>query len=152
MKAYAHPSTIGTEMRHGEGYLFFMAYLQIVAGALNLIFSAFAIGRAATTGNMDFLGLTATTDALGGVAGIDLHGILASMMAGYMVIQLAFGWVAGLMMIGAAICCLKRRGRWFVAASSVLNLFNFPHGTTVAIMMLHGLSRPGISRVFDEDR
>lgn len=146
MKAYAHAHPVDIQLRRGEGYLYFMAYLQILAGVLSLLFSVFAIARAVSAGDLNMLNLTATTAGYDGSS----PGFLETLLAGYMVVQLTFGWLMGLALIGSAICCLKHTGRRFIVIASVLNLFNFPHGTTVAIMMLHGLSRRGISDVFDE--
>jgi len=54
----------------------------------------------------------------------------------------------GYLLIVAGAFCLKPRGRRFVVTAAVINLVNFPHGTTVGILVLHGLARPAVVRAF----
>jgi len=62
--------------------------------------------------------------------------------------EFAFGWIFGLLMIVSGALSIRKKGRRFVTTSAIINLFNFPHGTTVAILVLHGIARPGISGAF----
>lgn len=144
MKHYADPQSLETPMRRGEGYLYFMATLQIAAGALSVLFSLLALLRYASVGEASLLNPVVVADAFDGLGA----GNLNSIIAGYVGFQVTYGWVMGLLLIIAGVCCLKRREKPIVAAAAALNLFNFPHGTTVGIMMLHGLTRPGISHAF----
>ena len=124
----------------GVGYLAFMAYLQIGVGLLTILFSAFAI----------FQVFIIDPQLLNPViAGETSRSFFGRLIAGYMAFQMMFGWLLGAMMIMAGICCLQLRGRTFVTASAVLNLLNFPHGTTAAIMMLHGFRRQEVVEALD---
>lgn len=124
----------------GVGYLTFMGYFQIGVGLLTVLFSALAI----------FQGAIIDPQLLNpAVAGEASRGFFGRMIAGYMAFQMTFGWLLGAMMIMAGVCCLQLRGRTFVTVSAVLNLLNFPHGTTAAIMMLHGFRRQEVVDALD---
>lgn len=121
----------------GVGYLTFMGYFQIGVGLLTVIISAFAI-------------LIIDPQLLNPVvAGEASRAFFGRLIAGYMACQMVFGWLLGPMMIIAGVCCLQLRGRTFVTVSAVLNLLNFPHGTTAAIMMLHGFRRQEVVEALD---
>lgn len=128
----------------GAGYFYFTGVLQIGAGVLNLLFSllGFLQARAAGVG-----GLLEAQGLAEWFSGRGLEGS-AAVIAGLVAFQIAFGWIFGLLLIAAGICSLKCRARGFVWFSTVVNLFNFPHGTTVALMTWHGLNRRGIARAF----
>jgi len=124
----------------GVGYLTFMGYFQIGVGLLTVLFSALAI----------FQGSIIDPQLLNPmVAGEASRGFFGRMIAGYMAFQMVFGWLLGTMMIMAGVCCLQLRGRTFVTVSAVLNLLNFPHGTTAAILMLHGFRRQEVIEALD---
>lgn len=128
----------------GQGYLTAMGYLQIVAGALTVLFSCLAMLKASTLSGTVLMSPAAIHEAFGGFAG----GGFTKFMAGYMSFLVMFGWILGLMMISAGIASLKCRGRYWIGFVSILNLFSQPLATTVAMMMLHGLTRPRITAAF----
>lgn len=134
-------STSVQPMTRGVGYLYFMGYLQIGVGVLTIAFSALGIIQ----GLSSFPGLLSPSAVLDSASGW-----LVPILWAYMSFQISFGWIFGLLMIVAGVCCLLRRTRGFVATAAWMNLANFPHGTTAAIMMLHGLSRPGIAGAFED--
>ena len=144
MKRIANSRNEDVPLARGEGYLTFMGYLQIAVGVLTVVFSAVAIAEAAWIGHTGLFNPVNAATYFGGRA----TGSFTSLLAGYVAFQISYGWLMGAMLIAAGVCCLKRIARRFVAAVSVVNLVNFPHGTTVAILMLHGLSRPGIAGAF----
>ncbi len=125
----------------GEGYLYFVGQLQIVAGVLTVLFSLLTMIQAWTVNATAIMSPAEIYSAFGSPHG----GWFNKLLAAYMSFQVMFGWIIGLLMISAGICCLKNRGRTWVALTACLSLVNFPHGTTVALMVLHGLTRPRIS-------
>ena len=130
--------------RLGAGYLYFMGVLQIIAGGLNLAFSAFSFALADDLGAADLFTPGRVVDAFV-QRGIGWPDWVVSFMA----VQVVYGWIFGLLMIVAGICCLRRRARRFVWVSTIANLFNMPHGATVAFLVWHGLTRPRIAAAFD---
>lgn len=128
----------------GAGYFYFVGMLQIAAGTLSVLFSLLGFLQARAAGVTNLLEPQRVADwfAWQGVEGS------ASIIAGMVAFQLAFGWIFGALLIAAGICSLKRWACGFVWFATVVNLFNFPHGTTVALMTWHGLRRRGISRAF----
>ncbi|WP_193212612.1 hypothetical protein [Luteolibacter marinus] len=132
------------DFRRGEGYLVFMGYLQIVTGALTLLFSLMVMAHAWAVSDTVLMSPARIFHAFGS-ADADLF---TKMVAAYMSFQVMFGWILGLGTILAGIWSLNCRARRWVTAMAVLNLINFPHGTTVAIMVLHGMTRPGIAGAF----
>lgn len=130
--------------RRGAGYLYFVGILQIGAGMLSLLFSLLAFAHA---GSADAGGLLDPRQVAYRFAGHGSEG-WASFVAGYLSFHVTYGWIFGLLLITAGICCMRRRGRWLVRFSSLLNLLNFPHGTTAALMTWHGLNRDRISGAF----
>jgi hypothetical protein len=130
-------------LAHGEGYLIFVGYLQLVAGVLTVLFSVCSIVMILAA---DAPSLLNPLEAARSYAAPGSE--MLKLLAGYMSFQIVAGWLFGLLMILAGFLVFIRRGRRTVAAVAVLNLVNFPHGTTVAIMVLHGLGRPGIAAAF----
>jgi|GEM_PF-1685027 len=129
----------------GEGYLSFVGYLQIVAGVLTMLFSLFGMALAFAADEGSWLNPAAVYDAYEGTAeGV----VLLKLTATYVAVQLVLGWAFGLLLIVAGAFCLKPRAKRFVAAAAIINLVNFPHGTTVGILVLHGLGRPGVVQAF----
>lgn len=122
----------------------FMGYLQIAAGALTLLLSVMAITQTLVNGDAWWLNPMALVESE------EVFGSnpLISAFVVYLAFQMGFGWFLGLLMMGAGVFCLKPSGRRFVTWSSIFNLINFPHGTTVAIMVLHGLGKPEIRDAF----
>ena len=132
-----------TPLPHGEGYLKFMGYLQLIAGVLSVLFSGSATALILMANAPTLLNPLEVTKTFGSPTSESLN-----LLAGYMSFQIVSGWLFGLLMIISGVLVFRRKGRRTVAAAAILNLVNFPHGTTVAIMVLHGLSRPGISAAF----
>jgi len=131
-------------LQKGEGYLAFMGYLQIAGGTLTVLFSILAMLKAWSLSGMAMMSPGDIYQAFGGHG----EGSIDKLIAGYLSFLVMFGWVLGLMMITAGVCCLKRTGRRWVTVSSVLNLITLPHATTIAIMVLHGMTRRGIAAAF----
>ena len=128
----------------GEGYLMFVGYLQLVAGAMTLLFSALAIVLAMLASDASWMNPIAVARSFGP----EESSFFVKLIGAYMALQFAFGWLFGLLMVVGGVLCIRKKGRRFVTTSAVINLFNFPHGTTVAILVLHGIARPGISGAF----
>ena len=124
-----------------------MAYLQFAAAVFSVVFSLLGIAQGVAT-DPALLNPFTVAEIFRGAN----PGVLGRLVASFMVFQMTCGWLMGLLLIVGGVCCLKRRGRRFVAVSAIVNLINFPHGTTVAIMVLHGLSRPGIAQAFREPK
>ncbi|MDF1814301.1 MAG: hypothetical protein P1V20_19000 [Verrucomicrobiales bacterium] len=125
--------------KRGEGYLFFSGWLQIATGILSIIFSGlglFLIPGVTMGAAFDFT----ETHYLNSFAG--------KVINYFMIWQIALGWLTGLIMVVSGWLCLRMKGREFVKWASVVNLLNFPHGTTVAIMTLHGLAQRKITSAF----
>lgn len=129
---------------HGEGYLVFIGYLQLIAGVLTVMFSAMTVFLAMAVDPSPWVHPIEIARSFGPAD----SGVLAKLIAGYIAFQFTFGWIFGLSMILSRWLCLRHTGRRVVGAIAVLNLLNFPHGTTVAILVLHGLMRPGIAGAF----
>ena len=117
--------------RRGEGYLSFMGYLQIATGALSVLFSAGAVLTG--LGDSSLLNPVATAE--------DATNWLMALLTGYITLQMTVGWIPGVLQIVAGVCCLRHRAPGFVIFASWVNLINFPHGTTTALLMLYGISR-----------
>lgn len=123
----------------GEGQLTALGYLQIGTGSLTVLMS-----------------LMAVTHVLAGPSGLFAPAKLFSysadffdrLIAAYVLLQLTLGWVAGALQLVAGSCCLRGKGPRLVRLASVVSLINFPHGTVAALLMLHGLGRPEITRAF----
>ena len=142
-KMNAHPLTSTLPYSRGEGYLTFMGYLQIGAGTLTLLFSLCGIAS----------GLASDSSLLIPFNGEGpYNGFFQSLISAYLAFQITFGWLLGLLQIGAGIKCLHFKGRSLACVASAANMLNFPHGTTVSIMMLHGLITRDISRAFHDQR
>lgn len=133
-----------TPLPRGEGYLAFMGSLQIGAGVLTAFFSMLAIAQAWAVNAHVIMSPTEIYQAFGGYG----TGPFSRLIAGFISFQAMFGWMLGLVMIGGGICCLRRRGRAWVWLAGVIGLINFPHGTTVAVMVLHGLAQREIAAAF----
>lgn len=138
------PNAPGAGFRRGEGYLVFMGYLQIVTGVLTLLFSLTVIAHAWAVSATVLMSPARIYHLFGG---FDAD-VFTKLVAAYLSFQVMFGWILGLGTILAGIASLKCRGRRWITLMAVLNLVNFPHGTTVAIMVLHGMTRPGIAGAF----
>lgn len=143
------PPVSTTELpRCGAGYLYFVGILQIGAGLLSVLFSLLAflqVGLAESGGLLD------PQQVAHRFAGHGSEG-WASLVAGYVSFHVTYGWILGLLLISAGVCCIKLRARRLVWFSSLLNLLNFPHGTTAALMTWHGLSRDRISGAFSGEK
>lgn len=124
--------------------MYFVGVLQIVAGLLSVLFSLFGVLQSNSAGVEGLLNPQEVAHLFSGHE----SGEWINFVSGFVSLHLAYGWVLGLVLITAGICCIRRRARWFVWFSTVLNLVNFPHGTTVGLMTLHGLSRSRISGAF----
>ena len=129
---------------HGKGYLYFIGNLQIIAGILSIVLSLFVMLQAYSMHSTLLLGPIEIYQTFGGLQ----SGQFAKLIATSLSMQMMFGWVLGLMMISAGICCLRNKGRAWVTFVTAANLLNFPHGTTVALITIHGLTRPGIRGAF----
>jgi hypothetical protein len=128
-----------TRFPRGQGYLYFMAWLQIAAGALTTLFSVFGV----------FHGLVNDSSLLNPVeVGGESHGFWLGLVSGYIVFQMTYGWIFGLLHVASGVCCFGSRARGFVIFANAVNLLNFPHGTTVAFLTLHGMGVRSIARVF----
>jgi len=131
--------------RRGAGYLHFAGLLQIIAGTLSLAFSALGSSVAMAFGVENLFDPRAAADRFAGdgVAG------LGNLVAEFAAFQASYGWIFGLLLVVAGICTMRLRARRFIWTSTLVNLANFPHGTTVALLTWHGLTRPGVARAFD---
>lgn len=143
-----HTKTHTSPLPRGEGYLLFTGYLQLVAGALTIVFSGLAILLAMLAGDASWMNPFAAARTFGPAEA----GFFVKLIGAYMAMQVAFGWIFGLLMIIAGTLSIRKKSRRFVTTSAIINLFNFPHGTTVALLVLHGMCRPGISAAFIDDR
>lgn len=139
-----HSDLSDSPFPRGEGYLAFMGSLQIATGLFSSLFSMLAIAQAWSINAHVVMSPAEIHQAFGGYG----TGPFARLIAGYISFQAMFGWVLGLVMIGGGICCLRRRGRVWAWIAGLLGLLNFPYGTTVAVMVLHGLSQREISGAF----
>jgi hypothetical protein len=128
----------------GEGYIFFMAWLQLIAGALTLLFSLMTLGMVMFSKD----GSWASPAEVYRTIGPSEWSMFMKLMAAYIAFQFMFGWIFGLSLMLGGLLCLKRAGRGVVTAVAVLNLVNFPHGTTVGLLVLHGMTRRGIAGAF----
>lgn len=142
-----HTKNHTSSLPRGEGYLLFTGYLQLVAGALTILFSGMAIVMAMSAGDVSWMNPFAAAGMFGSAEG----GFFVKLIGAYMGLQIAFGWIFGLLMVASGVLSLRKKGRRFVTTSAIINLFNFPHGTTVAILVLHGIARPGISGAFEKE-
>lgn len=123
----------------GQGYLYFVAWLQIVTGTLTTLFSAFGV----------FQGLVNDSALLNPLnAGGQTHGFWLRLISAYVVFQMTYGWIFGLLHLASGAACFGARWRGFVIFANAVNLLNFPHGTTVAFLTLHGLGVRSIAHVF----
>lgn len=138
------PHAANDPFPRGEGYLYFAGLLQIGAGILSLGFSLLASGRAQAIGAGGLLDPGRVAGLYGGSEG----GSFASFTAGFVSFQAAYGWIFGALLVVAGFCSIYCWARWLVGLSALVNLINFPHGTTVALFVLHGLTRPGVTRAF----
>jgi len=120
-----------SEARSGSGYFNFMGHLQIWAGALTILFSCMTLGMALIGGDSVLF----NPEALGA------YSTAATMVSLYLAFQINFGWIFGVLLLLSGIGCLKSRWKPLVKVSAIVNLLNFPHGTTIALMTLHGLNR-----------
>jgi len=134
----------GPVFRRGEGYLFYIGHLQIIIGILSIVLSLFVMLQAWVMRSTLLLGPVEIYRTFGGSQDDWVPRLMAALIS----CQLMFGWILGLMMISAGICCLKNRARGWVTFVTALNLFNFPHGSTAALIIIHGLTRPGIRGAF----
>lgn len=126
----------------GHGYLYFVAWLQVVTGGLTLLFSVFGV----------FQGLVNDSSLLNPAeASRDSHGFWLRLVSGYIVFQMTYGWIFGVLHVASGICCFGGRARGFVILANVVNLLNFPHGTTVAFLTLHGFRYRSLARAFRGD-
>lgn len=132
----------------GAGYLYFVGVLQIALGLLSVVFSLFAFLHLSSAGVLSILDPQKIQEQYAGPGGDGWNNLIAA----YASLQAGFGWIFGVLLIAAGICCLKRRCRKFVWFSTVVNLLNMPHGTTVALLTWHGLTRPRISEAFSDPR
>lgn len=139
-----HTPSHTSPLPQGEGYLLFTGYLQIVAGALSIMFSALAIVLAMLADDASWMNPFAATRMFGPAE----PGFFIKLIGAYMALQIAIGWIFGLMMILGGTLSIRKKGRTFVTFTAIINLINFPHGTTVALLVLHGMFRPGISGAF----
>ncbi|MCH7228261.1 hypothetical protein [Haloferula sp. A504] len=128
----------------GSGYLYFVGVLQIGTGILSILFSVLGLIHASSADAAGLLNPHAVEHLFAG------HGSEGwnSLVAGLVSLHITYGWILGLLLITAGICCIRRRARRFVWTSTLLNLVNFPHGTTAALMTWHGLTRNRISSAF----
>ena len=115
-----------------------MGYLQILTGALSVLFSAFAVLTG--LGDRSLLNPAVTAG--------DATGWFMALVIGYITLQMTVGWVSGALQVAAGICCLRHRAPGFVIFASWVNLVSFPHGTTTALLMLYGISRRDLLRGF----
>lgn len=123
----------------GAGQLTALGYLQIGTGSLTVLMS-----------------LMALTQTMAGPSGLFDPAKLFSyssdffdrLIAAYVLLQLTLGWVAGGLQLVAGVCCLRGRRPRLIGLASVVSLINFPHGTVAALLMLHSLRRPEITRAF----
>jgi hypothetical protein len=142
-----HTQNHTSPLPRGEGYLLFTGYLQLVAGTLTILFSGMAIILAMLAGDASWMNPFAAARMFGPAEA----GFFVKLVGAYMAMQIAFGWIFGVLMVASGVLCLRQNGRRFVTTSAIINLFNFPHGTTVAILVLHGIARPGISGAFGKN-
>jgi hypothetical protein len=141
-----HSISHTSSIPRGEGYLLFTGYLQIVAGVLTILFSAITIVAAMLAGDASWINPVTVSQSFGSAEA----GFFFKLITVYMAMQISFGWIFGILMVVGGVLSLRKNGRRFITTSAIINLFNFPHGTTVAILVLHGMSRPGISGAFDD--
>ena len=130
--------------QRGQGYLYFIGHLQIIAGILSIVLSLFVMMQAYSMRSTLLLGPIEVYQTFAGGQSGGLEKLIAASLS----MQMMFGWILGLMMISAGICCLRNKGRAWVTFVTAANLLNFPHGTTVALIIIHGLTRPGIRGAF----
>lgn len=141
-----HSKTHTSPLPLGEGYLLFVGYLQLVAGAMTILFSVLTIALATLAGDASWLNPITVIRSFGSPEA----GFFVKLIGTYAALQVAFGWIFGLLLVVSGILCISKRGRRFVTATAIINLFNFPHGTTVALLVVHGITRPGISGAFHD--
>ena len=130
--------------QRGQGYLYFIGNLQIIAGILSIVLSLFVMLQAYSMRSTLILGPIEVYQTFGGLQ----SGVVEKLIAASLSMQMMFGWVLGLMMISAGIYCLRNKARTWVTFVTAVNLLNIPHGTTVALIIIHGLTRPGIRGAF----
>ncbi len=132
---------IRTGTRRAERNLAFAGYLQLAAGVLTLACSTVSTVLAVFSKDPSWLNPLVA----GSWYGVGGSHLFMRSIAGYMAFQFALGWIFGILMTAAGILSLMRKERGFVTISAIFNLFNFPHGTAVSIVVLHGIARRGIS-------
>lgn len=130
------------------GYFYFVGVLLIGAGTLSVLFSLFGFLQVKLAGAWGLLDPEEVANLFTG-RGSDGW---ANFVAGYVSFHLASGWIFGALFILGGIFSIQRRARSFIWVSTVINLFNFPHGTTVALMAWHGLKSPHIPNPFGDER
>lgn len=123
----------------GEGQLTALGYLQIGTGSLTVLMSLLAVAPVmmGSSGLFDPVKMFSYAS-----------GPLDRLIAGYVLLQLTLGWVAGGLQLAAGSYCLRGKRPRLVGFASLVSLINFPHGTVAAILMLHGLRRPEIAQAF----
>jgi len=126
-----NPSADVQPYRRGEGYLVFMGYLQILTGALSVLFSAAAVLTELSDSSLLNPAVTAG----------EASGRFIALITGYITLQITMGWIPCALQIVAGICCLRRRAPGFVIFASWVNLVVFPQGTMTSLLMLFGISR-----------
>jgi len=129
----------------GTGYLYFIGFLQILTGVLGVLFSIFGLLNSEAVGAGGVLDPQQVAESFSG----RFEGLI-SLLVGFISFQTRYGWALGLLLIASGLCCLKRRGRVLVWVSTLVNLFNVPHGTTAALMTWHGLNRRRIAQAFSD--
>jgi hypothetical protein len=123
----------------GEGQLTALGYLQIGTGCLTVLMSVLALAQMAY----------GPTELFNPARAFNYSAdFFDRAIAAYVILQLTVGWIAGGLQLASGCCCLRGKRPRLVYAASLVSLINFPHGSVAALLMLSGLSRPEIARVF----
>ncbi len=125
--------------KSGEGQLIALGYLQIGTGSLTVLMSLLAAApiMMGSSGLFDPVKMFSYAS-----------GPIDRLIAGYVLLQLTLGWVAGGLQLAAGNCCQRGKRPRLVGFASLVSLINFPHGTVAAVLMLFALRRPEIAHAF----
>ncbi len=104
-------------LHRGEGYLLFVGYLQLVAGAMTLLFSGMAVASAMLAADASWMNPVAVARSFGS----EESGFFVRLIGAYMAFQFVFGWIFGLLMIVGGALSIRKRGRCFISAAAIVN-------------------------------
>lgn len=134
--------------RSPRSYLGVVAGLLIAAGVMHVLFSVLGLWSLASLPDLR----SAITDgwvpflALGDAFAFQVHGLIAV----YLIFQVSTSWLVGILSLAAAWSAIRKRARAYFRVVSAINLIYFPAGTTIGVLLLLGLSRPPVARLFGD--